>query len=87
VETVDGDYACTIEMTAEECEEIRSDTARSHSRRRVDVIVAPPELNQRETMVPVRYHVDPLTRKMRVDPLCDPLLDPTFLSYRPDPSR
>ena len=74
VEVVDGEPSYSTEMTPDECEEIRAEAARYHPRQRVDVIMPPPELVQRDGEAPVRYHVDPMTRKLRVEPLCDPRL-------------
>lgn len=74
VETCDGEPSCSTDITPEEREEIRSDAARCHSRRRVDVLVAPPELGEREDEAPLRYHVDPMSRKLRTEPQCDPRL-------------
>jgi hypothetical protein len=74
VETVDGRPSCSTDITPEEREEIRSAAARCHSRRCVDVLVAPPEPSEREDEAPLRYHVDPMTRKLRKEPQCDPRL-------------
>ena len=67
VEIVDGKPGYGTEITPTECEEVRADTARSFPHRRVDLVVAPPEMVQREGEAPVRYHVDPMTRKLRVE--------------------
>ena len=64
VETVDGKPVFRTEITPDECEEIRADLARALPRRRVGVIVAPPEMGPREGER-IWYHVDPKTRKMR----------------------
>jgi hypothetical protein len=37
-------------------------------------LVAPPEPGEREDEAPLRYHVDPMTRKLRTEPQCDPRL-------------
>ena len=54
VEIVDGKPGYDTEITPTECEEVRADTA-------------PPEMVQREGEAPVRYHVDPMTLKLRVE--------------------
>ena len=64
VETVEGRPAFSSEITSDECEKIRATTAQTFPRRRVDVTVAPPEMGPREGER-VRYHVDPVTRKLR----------------------
>jgi hypothetical protein len=81
VETVDGKPGCTTEITSDECEEIRGDAAQNYPRRRVDVIVAPPEMGEREDAAPTRYHVDPMTRKLRVEPECNLRLEARFISH------
>jgi hypothetical protein len=80
VETVDGKPCCTAEVTPDECEKIRAEAALAHPRRRVDIVTAPPELGQREDEMPVRYHVDPMTRKLRTEPERDPRLGAGFTS-------
>ena len=75
VETVDGRAGYSEDVTPDEHEEIRADTARCHPRRRVDVIVAPPELGPREGEAFLRYHVDPMTRRLRKEAACDPCLE------------
>jgi hypothetical protein len=37
-------------------------------------LVVPPEPGEREDEAPLRYHVDPMTRKLRTEPQCDPRL-------------
>jgi hypothetical protein len=78
VETIDGKPACSTDVTPDECEAVRLDAVRNHPRRRVDVLAAPPEMGQREDESPVRYHVDPMIRKLRVEPECDPRLATSF---------
>lgn len=69
VETVDGKPAYPAEITPDECEEIRVEATRTYPRRRIDAIIAPPEMAQRRG---VRYLVDPMTREVREEPECDP---------------
>jgi len=38
-------------------------------------VVAPPELGQREGEAFIRYHVNPMTRKLRKEQRCDPRLE------------
>jgi hypothetical protein len=64
VETTDGKPAFSPEITTEEREKIRADAARDNPRRRVDVMVAPPEMAPSQGEL-VSYHVDPMTRKLR----------------------
>jgi len=88
VETCDGEPSCSTDITPEEREEIRSEAARCHSRRRVDVLVAPPEPSEREDEAPLRYHVDPMSRKLRTEPQCDPRLRGLPLTMgKPIPGR
>jgi hypothetical protein len=75
VETVDGKPGCATDITRIECEEIRADAARSFPHRRVDVIAGSSEMGQREEEAPVRYRVDPMTRKLRVEPEGDLILE------------
>jgi hypothetical protein len=77
VETVDGKPGYATEITPTECDEIRADLARSFPERRLDVLVAPREMVEREKEVPVAYHVDPMTRKLRVEPERDLITEAT----------
>jgi hypothetical protein len=71
VETIDGKPVNATQITPDECEEVRAEAARNAPRRRVDVIVAPPDAGHPEGER-VRYHVDPMTRKLRIEAECDP---------------
>ncbi len=82
VETVDGKPTHAAEITPAECEKVRAEAARNSPRRRVDVITAPPDMEQPEGEL-VRYHVDPMTRKLRVEPECDPRFNARLLSSFP----
>ena len=80
VETIDGESSYSTDITADECEETRAYAARTFPRRRVDVIVASPELHQADAPG-MRYHVDPMSRKLRVEPQNGPFFDPRFASH------
>jgi hypothetical protein len=71
VETVDDKPICSAEITSDECEKIRAEATRNYPRRRVDVITERPELDELEGQFR-RYHVDPMTRRLRVETECDP---------------
>lgn len=79
VETEDGEAVVSKDITAEESDSVRAVAARLFPRRRVAVIVVPPEVVPPEGQR-VRYHVDPQTRKLRVESLCDPHLEAGFSS-------
>lgn len=68
MQTIDGKGAYPTEISSDECEEVRADAAKNFPRRRVDVITAPPEAGQQEGEAPKRYHVDPMTRRLRAVP-------------------
>ena len=76
VETEDGapGYA-KPHITSIDCDEIRADVVRSFPQRRVDVIVRPPEMDQGEEGASVRYHVDLNTKKLRMEPERDLVLE------------
>ena len=56
------------QITSIECDEIRAEAVRSFPQRRVDVIVGPPEMDHREEGAFVHFHVDPNTKKLRIEP-------------------
>ena len=66
VEIVDGKPGYDTEITPTECEEVRADTARSFPHRRVDFIVAPPEMVHREGEAPVRNLISEATQLLAV---------------------
>jgi hypothetical protein len=73
VETIDGEPAYSAAITDAECEEVRREAVERYPRRRIDVIIAPTEefVTKRPQLVgpqSPRYHVDPMTRKVRVEP-------------------
>ena len=77
VETIDDRPICSVEITAEDCEKIREEAIKRYPRRRIDVISALPEdlISARPEADPPlgglivkrRYHVDPMTRKLRME--------------------
>jgi len=81
VETIDDRPICSVEITAEDCEKIREEAIKRYPRRRIDVISARPEdlisarpdgvIGERPEVggqiVKRRYHVDPMTRKLRME--------------------
>jgi hypothetical protein len=81
VETIDDRPICSVEITAEDCEKIRQEAIKAYPRRRIDVISARPEdmigarpegaIGARPEVdgliVKRRYHVDPMTRKLRME--------------------
>ena len=81
VETIDDRPICSVEITAEDCEKIREEAIKRYPRRRIDVISALPEdlISARPEgvigarpevgglIVKRRYHVDPMTRKLRME--------------------
>lgn len=71
VETVDGKAGYSTDIAPDEWEEIRSD---SHADAWT-FVVAPPELGQREGEAFIRYHVNPMTGKLRKEQRCDPRLE------------
>jgi hypothetical protein len=81
VETTDDKPTLYTGITADDCEKIRQEAIRRYPRRRIDVISARPEdmLSARPDgvigarpevgglIVKRRYHVDPMTRKLRME--------------------
>jgi len=81
VETIDDKPTLYTEITADDCEKIREEAIKRYPRRRIDVISARPEemLSTRPEgvirarpevgglMVKRRFHVDPMTRKLRME--------------------
>jgi hypothetical protein len=73
VETIDDRPICSVEITAEDREKIREEAIRRYPRRRIDVISARHEgvIGARPEVggliVKRRYHVDPMTRKLRME--------------------
>lgn len=64
-EATDGSKAKYADITEDEREATRREAAAVHPRRRIDVVVVPPEQIRPDELV--RYHVDPMTRSLRVE--------------------
>jgi hypothetical protein len=78
VETIDGEQTYSDVITDDEREHVRAEAIERYPRRRIDVISALPEdvfmnSSRPELAGPerARYHVDPMTRKVRVELLLD----------------
>jgi hypothetical protein len=81
VETIDDKPTCSTEITADDCEKIREEAIKRYPRRRIDVISAHPDdviSAHPEDVISAhpevgglivrrRYHVDPMTRKLRME--------------------
>ena len=73
VETIDDKPTCSTEITADDYEKIREEAIKRYPRRRIDVISAHPDdvisahPEVGGLIVRRRYHVDPMTRKLRME--------------------
>ena len=80
VEMIDDKSFCSAEITTDDCEKIREEAIKRYPRRRIDIVSARPEelisahaegvLSGRpeaDGLIVRRYHVDPMTRRIRME--------------------
>jgi hypothetical protein len=77
VESVDGKPGYASEITTVDREDLLADVARSFPHRAIDVVIAPPDTAHIQGQVPIRYHVDPKSRKVSVQPERDLISETT----------